>query len=193
MLHNPTSATIRAEWTTAIEAHLEAGLTPVLNLGYSHSVLDGVPAAIALQSLINRRTDVTFPLAVGGGSSPLWLAALLHEAGNGPGRLSPGPLTIFAGADMGTYMASLTTAPRTAEREADLVLPPPAQLPANLRWHFAPPTEPGQVMLWETLSMRIMEGERFAAQAGRADEESAWLLVASLLTVTALILFALIA
>ena len=191
MLHDPTVSAIIARWSADIDTHVEAGRTPVLDLGYSHNVLESTPAAIALQSLLDRRTDTALPVVVAGGSSQLWLAALLHDAETDPGRLSPGPLTLFAGADMATYMASLTTATSPVTRAIDSAMPRPADLAANLQWHFAPSAQPGQARLWDTLAIRIMEVDHAEPPLQSGDEEGVWLLAASLLMVIALILFAL--
>jgi len=152
MLSNRTIEQIRNAWRADIEAHLEAGQTPVLHLGLDRLILEGAPGLLALQTLAEKRDDITAPVIVVGGTSPLWPAALMHgRSANRPAR-SPDIYALYGGADVATWMASHTLyAGGTSPLRRSAFLRPPAGLPPAMTSLLAPMSEPGASAPWETL------------------------------------------
>jgi len=152
MLNNQTPDAIRSAWQADIEAHLEADQTPMLHMGVTHQILDGAPGLLALHALAAARFDITAPVALAGGSSPLWLAALMHGRPADHPEGSPDVRLIYAGADAATYMASRTLhADGDGPLGRDAFLRPPAGLPSAMVERFAPTAEPGVGAPEETL------------------------------------------
>ncbi len=152
MLSNQTPDAIRSAWQADIDAHLEAGQTPMLHMGMAHQILDGAPGLLALQALAAARFDITAPVSLAGGSSPLWLAALMHGRPADHPDGSPDVRVLYAGADAATYMASRTLhADGDGPLSRDAFLRPPAGLPSAMVGPFAPTAEPGVDAPGETL------------------------------------------
>ena len=152
MLSNRTIEQIREAWRADIEAHLEAGQTPVLQMGLDRLILEGAPGLLALQTLAERRDDITAPLVLAGGTSPLWPAALMHgRPADRPPR-SPDIYPVYAGADVATWLASHTLyAGGTGPLRRRAFVGPPAGLPPAMAPLLAPMSEPGAAAPWETL------------------------------------------
>ena len=144
MLGDQTVTAIRGAWQADIETHLEADQTPTLHLGIEHQLLHGAPGLMALQALAAARDDITAPVVVAGGASPLWLGALMHGQRGDPPDGSPDMSTLYAGSDAATYMASRTLYGNGHEPlNRDAFLRPPSALPsAMVRW-LAPIAAPG--------------------------------------------------
>ncbi len=77
---NLTTEEILAAWQAMIEANQEAGTAPLLTLGESVTLLDGMPGLIAYHELATTRTDLTEPAVQAGGSSGIWFAMLSDES-----------------------------------------------------------------------------------------------------------------
>lgn len=156
MLSDRSSAVICSAWQADIEVHLEADQTPVLQLGMEHQLLNSASGLMALQGLAATRFDITAPVAVAGGASPLWLTALMHgRTGEQPDG-SPDIHAIFAGADAGTYMASRTLYAGGYEPlRPDAILRPPALLPPAMVHWLAPRSEVGANAPTETLAFYL--------------------------------------
>ncbi len=202
MLSNQTIEQIREGWRADIEAHLEAGQTPVLHLGMDRLILEGAPGLLALQTLAERRNDITAPLALAGGTSPLWPAALLHgRPADRPPR-SPDIYPIYAGADVATWLASHTLhASGYNPLRRGAFLRPPAGLPPAMAPLLAPASEPGAAAPWETLPFyTVAQAERDQRRlagasletpaAGRTPDWTAYaaIMLAVLLVLAAIIL-----
>ncbi len=136
MLGDQTATAIRHAWEADIETHLEADQTPTLHLGIEHQLLHSAPGLLALQALAAARADITAPVVVAGGASPLWLGALMHGERGGGLDASPDMSVVYAGSDAATYMASRTLYANGHEPlSRDAFLRPPAALPpAMVRW-----------------------------------------------------------
>ena len=152
MLSNRTIEQIREAWRADIEARLEAGQTPVLSLGVDRLILENAPGLLALQTLAERRDDITAPVLLAGGTGPLWPAALLHGRPASRPPRSPDIYPIYAGADVATWMASHTLyAGGYDPLRRNAFLRPPAGLPPAMAPLLAPMSEPGAAAPWETL------------------------------------------
>lgn len=145
---------IQRDWQTELDTSLEAGQTPLLDLGSSQQMLRGLPVLAALRTFVTQRRDVTAPILLIGGNAALWLALLFQVRSPAETRRSPEPTIVFAGADLPTYMASLTTL--TPERSPETALMPHAT-PPMLRPLFVPFTPAQMASPWESLALGLAE------------------------------------
>jgi hypothetical protein len=166
MFWNRAISDILSSWQYELDAKLEAGETPLLNVGMSNLPLGMAPGLLALQALIARRVDVAAPVIVAGGNSPAWLATLVCRPRRASWQ-SPEPSVLFAGADAATYMATLSTlASETAAASARFgELSTPLALGAS--WQFAPQLHPGAPMSWDSLPFIACESSPARAMAHR--------------------------
>jgi hypothetical protein len=201
MLSNRTIEQIRAAWQADIEAHLEAGQTPALHLGLNREILEGAPGLLALQTLAERRDDITAPVIMAGGTSPLWPAALLHgRPADRPPR-SPDIYPIYAGADVATWLASHTLyADGYSPLRRHAFLRPPAGLPPAMTPLLAPTNEPGAAVAWEALPFHVVaQAERdqrrragAPTETPAADHAPDWTAYAAVMLAVLLVLAAII-
>lgn len=203
MLSNRTIEQIRAAWRADIKAHLEAGQTPVLQLGLDRLLLEGAPGLLALQTLAEQRDDITAPLALVSGTSPLWPAALLHgRPANRPSR-SPDIYPIYAGADVATWLASHTLyAGGYSPLRRGAFLRPPAGLPPAMTPLLVPMSEPGASAPWETLPFYAVslaerdqahkDGARPISEVASADHTPDWTAYAAVMLAVLLVLAAIV-
>jgi hypothetical protein len=77
-------------------------------MGAYGNPLDNATMMVAFHALARERCDLAAPLAVTGGHSLLWLIALMHSREGSAGALSPEMRVIYGGADLATYVASLS-------------------------------------------------------------------------------------
>ncbi|MFN8488544.1 MAG: hypothetical protein U0350_13170 [Caldilineaceae bacterium] len=173
MFWRQTANTLRQDWQTTIDASLEAGQSPVLDLGSSQQMLQGLPVLAALRSFAVQRVDVATPTLLIGGDAAVWLALLLQVRSPSEMRRSPEPALVFAGPDVATYLASLTTL--TPERPPEAVLLPRATPPA-VRPLLLPPAAAQLVLPWETLPFAVTaEAQATAAPPTVAANRDKWL------------------
>lgn len=160
MIWNSSSTKIATAWQTEIETKLEAGATPLIQTGAPSNLLAGVPPLMAYRQFAARRTDITTPLMVAGGSSPLWLGLLLAPD---DGRGVPLPAVVFGGPDPVNQFATVSTLSSGA-----LTVPLPIRTgtPPALVSFYAPRLAPGAPAPWEALPF-VEVGER--PQLGPAD------------------------
>lgn len=147
MFWNRSSAQITRQWRSEIEAKVEAGRTPRLELGLNDAPAEGSLVLTSLHRLARRRADITSPLVLAGGRGPLWLAALCTPL---PARKAPGPReprVVFSGISPADYLAaSAIAAPETEwprRFDSTTAIEPRAQ--------FAPRTASGFIPAWDTL------------------------------------------
>ena len=160
----PQQPTITA-WQTATDRAIEAGQTPLLNLGCVDAAVDGLPGLAALAEAQPWPLATEPPLAVAGGGSQLWLAALLRP--NGPGLPErPTVAVLFGGADAATQMASLNM--MDAAQRSPLTREP-QQIPTGYWRDLAPHSQPLSAAPWEALPMVLAdESQDPASQAATA-------------------------
>ena len=139
-------------WQAQLEQGLEAGQTPLLELGVSQRLVDGWAAQRAFAAFQQTRVDLLTPTLLIGGSSALWPTMLLHVTEvAGTGSPSPALELLYGGADQATYMASITTL--AAERllagrfQID-------DLPASMHPGLLPLTNPSVPLPWSALPLQ---------------------------------------
>jgi len=151
MLYHRTPTQLYNKWQSEIEAGLEAGQTPVIDLGSGPLLFGVLPTLVALQYLAERRTDVTTPTLLVNGVNPLWTAALLQAGARPNGRGSPLPTVVFGGADMVTYMASLPTF--KLEQPGNPLRAPVT--PVNMTPLFVPDVQASPLSPWAALPFAL--------------------------------------
>lgn len=152
-------------WQATADRAVEAGQTPLLNLGASDTVVDGLPGLSVLADVRPWPLHGEPPLAVAGGNSPLWLAAFLR-AGDWRDPDSSVLSAVFGGADAATQMASLNLldgAQRFALTRA------PVRIPTGFWPYMAPHSQPAATAPWDALPMAAAGAAHAdAAHAGAA-------------------------
>lgn len=197
MLYHQTPTQLYHKWQSEIEAGLEAGQTPVIDLGIGSLLLGSLPTLVALQYLAERRTDVTTPTLLTGAVNPLWPAVLLQARARLDGRGAPLPTVVFGGSDIVTYMASLPTLkleqPCSPLRTAGVT-------PVNMTPLFVPDAQASSLAPWAVLPFALCETiehrQRINATLTHADprlrQADDWVTWSGIVMSAALILFALL-
>jgi hypothetical protein len=98
-----TMTTYQTQWQTTIERSLEAGQTPLIELGASLGELSGLSTLVALLAFAGQRNDLTAPVMVAGGNNVAWLIGLLYQVYL---PRVPALTAIYGGAEPVTQMAS---------------------------------------------------------------------------------------
>lgn len=140
-------------WLRQVEQALEAGQTPLLELGLNQRLLDGWAAQLALHHFVQTRTDILTPSLLIGGNSPLWSVLLLQPEPSAGGASAPPLHLLYGGADQATYLASVTTL--AAERLLAAGLQVDA-LPASMAPGLAPLTNPSVPLPWAAMSLALL-------------------------------------
>lgn len=192
MFWNPSASDILVHWQNEIEQRLEAGVTPILELGVSSLTTDSTASLLALQLLAARRVDAFRPVVPVGGAGAAWLAVLMQPAPPPSAQGVPEPAVLYTGANLAEHMASLA------------LLHSAGHLPAMdrsrdagpLSSYFQPQSQPGFSAPWETLP--FLQAGATGAEPIRFDEGGteptadwlAWavLLLALLLVILAILL-----
>src|SRR6476619_3449187 len=78
MIFKPRTSALQRDWRTEIDTSLEAGQTPLLDLGSSQQMLRGLPILMALRTFAARRVDVAAPNLLIGGNPVMWLVCLMQ-------------------------------------------------------------------------------------------------------------------
>ena len=180
-------------WQAQLEQGLEAGQTPLLELGVSQRLLDGWAAQRAFDAFHQTRVDLLTPTLLIGGSSVLWPTMLLHAADlPGLDRPVPSLALLYGGADQATYMASVTT--MAAERllagrfQID-------DLPASMHPGLLPLTNQSVPLPWSALPLHMVNPPAVAPTALTAElaptAVDPWLVWSALSLVVLIVLLAL--
>lgn len=141
-------------WQAQLEQGLEAGQTPLLELGVSERLLDGWAAQRAFDTFHQTRVDLLTPTLLIGGSSALWPAMLLQAADlSGPDRPAPALALLYGGADQATYMASVTTLAADRLLAGRFLID---DLPASMHPGLLPLTNPRAPLPWSALPLRLV-------------------------------------
>ncbi len=182
MVMNNTTREILAAWQRRIEMDQEAGSTPVITLGESTSLLDGLPSLIVYHELAATRTDLTSPFAQAGGSSALWFSMLSDRSPRGAAPL-------FTGADAASVMALETLNAHLANStQAGPVTDSPGRLPAGFIPHIEPTAMPGTTLHWSSLPFSIMNPAPVQDNTSSTD----WAAIAAVFLALCVILLALV-
>ena len=183
---NLTTEEILAAWQAMIEANQEAGTAPLLTLGESVTLLDGMPGLIAYHELATTRTDLTEPAVQAGGSSGLWFAMLSDES---PRTAMP----LFAGADAASVLAMETLHVRQVHANRHLPATAlPGRLPAGFVAHLEPTAIAGRTLSWSALPFALMNPAPMQAETSAADAATDWTATAAVFLALCLILLALV-
>ncbi len=148
---------ILAHWQSEIDNSLEIGQAPLFDLGYSNQTLENLQKLWPLQHLNTTRTDLLTPTIVLGGNNGQWVTlSLLAMGDDRRSDVSMLPI-VFAGADLATRIATLTThgpPPRAfwpasaSQRQTGL--------PYQFAWLFAPKAQPDTIAPWETQPFQLL-------------------------------------
>jgi hypothetical protein len=180
MVVNNTTREILAAWQHRIEKDQEAGSTPVISLGESASLLEGLPGLIAYHELTATRTDLTSPFAQAGGSSALWYSMLSD-------RSLRAAVPLFTGVDAASVMALETLNARLVNPTvAGMVTPD--RLPAGFIPHVDPAVVPGRTLRWSSLPFSVMNPAPTQYKTSSTD----WAAVAAVFLALCMILLALV-
>ncbi|MCX6044276.1 MAG: hypothetical protein NT075_04135 [Chloroflexi bacterium] len=194
---NQAPVAIDVAWQSEIEASLEAGWRPLLDLGSSQLSLEDVTMLTALRTFVDQRVDVSAPVMLAGGHSVLWLAVLMHQPSTALHQ-SLAPTLVFAGADRATYLATLTTLLPGQFAETERLA---QSAPANMAALFTPYTQARTALPWDLLPFAVTEealaGPRSSAEHQTVDSPDAtrlepWISWAAIGLTLLLVLFALI-
>lgn len=182
MAMNSTTEEILVAWQRMIESNQEAGTTPLLTLGESTTLLDGLPGLIAYHELVTTRTDLTTPVAQAGGSSALWFTMLSDSA---PRATAP----LFSGVDAASVLALETLhVDQMNSRQYPSPVEVPGQLPAGFIPHLEPTATAGTTFHWSSFPFALMNPAPSAGETGGVD----WTAYAAVFLALCLILLALI-
>ena len=179
---------IASDWQHAIEASQESGVRPMLLVGLSDSLVDGLPALSACRRLAHTRTDLASPQVWAGGGSAWWSTALFQGVARTrtpDGKAgTPAISARFAGSDSATVIATLTM--DESIRGADTAQEWLNGLPAGMVSYLQPQSTPGGIAPWASMPLTVMGGELDAEDASSID----WTAVAALILALCIVLLA---
>lgn len=167
MLWNRTRNQILEDWRESLDYSLEAGGTPLFDIGLSHNTLDGLLSLSAAQSFsAASQPTLAYPLLTIGGNSPLWLLTLdPHWLGTTAKPVQPNEVTeqkkqtfttAFTAIDPATHIASLTVNTDPAKNMSSRA--PKVQatgLPTAFQSLTLPQLEPAVISTWQALPLTI--------------------------------------
>lgn len=154
MLWKRTYAEILLDWHETLDFAIEAGETPIFNMGISHNLLDGITSWHAAQAIMQSPQIVFTPaLFAVGGNSALWLMTLFDKpTPPASGQVSP---TTYTGVDPATHMACLATFSTFADR----TLSPKREftgMSIAVRWLLFPQLEPAVISSWQAIPLTMI-------------------------------------
>jgi hypothetical protein len=150
MLWNSSSQTAVDTWQAELEFALEAGDTPLLQVGGNQQTLAGLTSANALEILAEQRSDLVCPVILIGGASSVWLAALFQSS---PANAHVATSTVlFAGVDGSTRIASSASAANARSR----LRRSPGDAPTGFVELLLPDAFPGAPFGWDALAPSIV-------------------------------------
>jgi hypothetical protein len=195
MLWNRSSAGLVAAWQAMVDEQLEAGQTPLLDLGAPPQPLSGLPALTALCAFAASRMDITAPVVTTGGDGSLWVATLFYALDERRGP-RPRPLRLlYAGADAATISA-------TAATQSEPLAHPALRTTENslIGWQrqMAPARQPAAALISEALPFLLTDPnidpitDGFIAQPAIEPTVESWLANVGLALSLGLILIAIL-
>ena len=183
MLWNRSSASLVAAWQAMLDERLEAGQTPLLDLGGPPQLLTSLPALTALCTFAASRVDITTPVVTTGGDGSLWVATLFYALDE-RGKPRPHPLRlVYAGADAATIGATIATQsqslahPALRATESSLI---------SLQRQMAPARQPAAALTSEALPFLLTN------QSGVESTVESWLAKVGLALALGLIVVAIL-
>ncbi|MEM7131689.1 MAG: hypothetical protein AAF702_35575 [Chloroflexota bacterium] len=146
-------AVIESDWHEMLDYSIEAGDSPLLDLGISDNILNGMIGLLALKHLApSGQHPLAHCILTAGGGSVMWLWALADAQDMYPvDRLT----STFTGVDPATHMASLTTHMGPGGRSDWAPKAAMTGLPIALRWLIFPQMEPSAISPWQALPLTI--------------------------------------
>lgn len=195
MFWMPSAGDIVERWQTEIEHQVEAGKTPILDLGVGSLTTDSAAALLALQLLAARRDDASRPVLLAGGPNSAWPAFLLAPGGSPLGAPSAQgvfqPWVLYTGANLAEHAATSDT----LLAAVDLPGSGPAKNSGLVASMFQPRNRPGSLAPWETLPFLHIRDETPAAlqyDEQPTDPTQDWLAWAVLLLALFLVILAIL-
>ena len=168
---NNSSTEILNDWSAAIEASLEGGYVPAIDVGFSHQPLHGVAGYLAFQRLLPERIDVAQPRVAMGGASPLWLMAQLQRPVSEAGRRHP-TIVVHTGLDPGDHVAGLALlAPLSTDRQTLSFTAPPGRLLAGFVSHIQPAQSRVAAQGWDAFPLLFMTAPNAFSQTPDAQSK----------------------
>ncbi|MBX3012865.1 MAG: hypothetical protein KF832_15225 [Caldilineaceae bacterium] len=178
-MYNQDRIAIKQHWQQQIDQSLEAGAAVLLEGGVGHQLVDGLPALVALEQLMDERTDVTNPWLLMGGDGIAWSFAMLQAS------QLPALTPLYGGADQSTYLATLATLPDLATLSAGHRA---TGAPVGVHSWLQPAKQPGVTPSWSLLPLVLADRQAVNAPAATAEAGLQWLalVVVVLLFISAL-------
>ena len=192
---------IRQDWQQGTEQAIEAGRSPLLELGMDRQQLNNLPLLLTLANWSMSRIDLTQPLLLTGDVDALWPVPLFYAAASQPNRhqqsMAPSVQIAYGGADRATYLASLTTnvSQRLQSGALYAVDLPVAMQPllsmhtqphANASWHLFPLT----LLQRATAVQATVNNQTVSNSATASARTDPWLAWATLVMIVILVLLA---
>ncbi|MEZ4860049.1 MAG: hypothetical protein R3C14_02020 [Caldilineaceae bacterium] len=186
MLIRTTAKPLLTGWQAQVDASLEAGKQPLLELGINQRIMDDILTIAAFARLAATRQDPATSWILAGGEGVTWTATLLYDDEYGAvARPWPGALPVlvgYGGPELVTYMATLTTLRLSSQ--------PPVLPPAMGPW-LQPLAHPGVAPGWNALPLAVAQQEQGTVMMVDAPAQDEWLLWLVSVVVGALIILAL--
>lgn len=187
----PSAGDIADRWQNEIDHEIEAGGTPILDLGVGSLTTASAAALLALQLLAARRDDAARPVVIAGGPNSAWPALLLPPLPPATAQGVFQPTIFYTGATPAEHMASAAIT-HAAVDAPGFGRPTDAGIVAAA---FQPGTRPGSPAAWETLPFLHTYNHADASfeEAERAADPTAdWLAWAVLLLALFLVILAIL-
>ena len=191
MFWMPSAGDIVERWQAEIEHQVEAGATPVLDLGMGGLTTGSAAALLALQLLAARRNDAARPMLLAGGPNSAWPALLLPPGSPPSAQGVFQPAFLYTGANLAEHAAT------SAIFQAAVDMPGAGRPKENalVASAFLPNNRPGSLAPWEALPFLDIQNKTNAAlQDGEqpADPTQDWLAWAVLLLALFLVILAIL-
>jgi hypothetical protein len=147
MYRSRSSTHIIDSWQDEVEQSVEAGSSPILELGVSTMVIDDVISLAAMQRWGLMRTDISTPYVPNGGSDPLWIASLLRPLRRSMEAQASEPVVIYAGVNGAEYLLTVAMLHSATKHRAGNT----SEMSAIPVSYFAPQSQPGMSVSWDAL------------------------------------------
>jgi hypothetical protein len=197
MYRSRSSSEIILGWQDEVERSIEAGSSPILELGVSPIPSDDLLSLLATQRWCAQRTDTSTPIFPGGGMGPQWIATLMRPLPRVP--QAPEPVVLYTGTTEAEYLMSVAMLFDATETRYPGA-PKRSAIPVS---YFAQDRQPGKSVSWDALPFIALhisprEPQVWEPEVGEAvtqfegDHLQDWLAWAGLLLALFLILLAIL-
>ena len=151
MYRNRSPQQIIQHWQDDVEQNMEAGTSPVLELGAGDLPTDDLSALLGVQRWSSLRTDVTTPFLPAGGLGPLWLASLMRPVPRYIEASPPEAAVVYCGSNEAEYLMTVSLLHAATEGHGSTVVTPASRRTAIPISYFAPHSQPGMSVSWDSL------------------------------------------